>query len=93
MLALRDANPRSQPLAVAEFATLRLRLIKIAGRLTETASRVRIAFASACPEDALFTGLARSLLRWTMNGGTDAPPTPRPANIQRLLSQIDIAMK
>ncbi len=62
MLALRDAIPRPQPLAVAEFTTLRLRLIKIAARITETASRVRIAFAAACPEAALFTGLARSLL-------------------------------
>jgi hypothetical protein len=61
MLTLRDAIPRPQPLAVAEFTTLRLRLIKIAARITETASRVRIAFAAACPEAALFTGLAHSL--------------------------------
>jgi hypothetical protein len=61
MLTLRDAIPRPQPLAVAEFTTLRLRLIKIAARITESASRVRIAFAAACPEAALFTGLAHSL--------------------------------
>jgi hypothetical protein len=61
MLTLRDAIPRPQPLAVAEFTTLRLRLIKIAARITETASRVRIAFAAACPEAALFTGLSHSL--------------------------------
>jgi hypothetical protein len=60
-LTLRDAIPRPQPLAVAEFTTLRLRLIKIAARITESASRVRIAFAAACPEAALFTGLAHSL--------------------------------
>ena len=34
----------------AEFATLRARLLKIAARITETASRVRIAFAASCPE-------------------------------------------
>jgi hypothetical protein len=61
LLALRDAIPRPQPLAIAEFTTLRLRLIKIAARITESATRVRIAFAAACPEAALFTGLARSL--------------------------------
>ena len=60
MLALRDAIPRPQPLATAEFTTLRLRLIKIAARIIETATRVRIAFATACPEAALFRGIALS---------------------------------
>jgi hypothetical protein len=60
MLSLRDAIPKPQPLASAEFTTLRLRLIKIAARITETATRVRIAFASACPEAALFRGIANS---------------------------------
>jgi hypothetical protein len=61
MLKLRDAIPRPQPLANAEFTTLRLRLIKIAARVIETASRVRIAFAAAHPEAALFASLARCL--------------------------------
>ena len=60
MLALREAIPKPQPLATAEFTTLRLRLIKIAARITETASRVRIAFATACPQAALFRGIALS---------------------------------
>jgi hypothetical protein len=59
MLAVRDAIPKPQPLARAEFITLRLRLIKVAARVTETASRVRIAFASCCPEAELFRGIAR----------------------------------
>lgn len=59
MLTLRDAIPRPQPLASAEFTTLRARLLKIAARITETASRVRIAFAAACPEAELFASLAR----------------------------------
>jgi len=59
MLTLRDAIPRPQPLACAEFTTLRARLLKIAARITETASRVRIAFAAACPEAELFASLAR----------------------------------
>jgi len=60
MLSLRDAIPKPLPLAHAEFTTLRMRLIKIAARITETATRVRIAFASACPEAALFRGIANS---------------------------------
>ena len=61
MLTVRDAIPRPQPLATAEFTTLRLRLLKIAGRVIETATRVRVAFAAACPEAELFRGIARSL--------------------------------
>jgi hypothetical protein len=59
MLAVRDTIPKPQPLANAEFSTLRLRLIKIAARIIETATRVRIAFAASCPEAELFGGIAR----------------------------------
>jgi hypothetical protein len=61
MLGLREAIPKPQSLARAEFTTLRLRLIKIGARVAETASRVRIAFAAAHPEAALFASLARCL--------------------------------
>jgi hypothetical protein len=61
MLTVRDTIPKPQPLALAEFATLRARLLKIAARITETATRVRIAFAAACPEADLFRSIARSL--------------------------------
>ena len=54
MLALRDAIPRAMPLARAEFATLRLRLLKIGARVVEKAARIRIHFTSACPDAALF---------------------------------------
>jgi hypothetical protein len=60
MLGVRDAIPRSHALATAEFTTLRMRLLKIAGRISETATRVRIAFAAACPQAALFRGIALS---------------------------------
>jgi len=62
MLTVRDAIPSSHPFAAAEFTTLQMRLLKIAGRVTETATRVRIAFTAACPEGELFRGVARSLL-------------------------------
>lgn len=60
MLTVRDTIPRSHPLATAEFTTLRMRLLKIAGRISETATRVRIAFAAACPQAALFRRVALS---------------------------------
>jgi hypothetical protein len=63
MLAIRDAIPKVRDLAKAEFATLRLSLLKIAARVTQTASRVRIAFASACPEADLVVGMPAALLR------------------------------
>ena len=40
MLTVRDAIPKTRELATAEFATLRLRLLKIAARVVETASRM-----------------------------------------------------
>ena len=61
MLAVRDAIPKAHTLAVAEFTTLRLRLLKIAARITETATRVRIAFAAACPNAELFRAIALAL--------------------------------
>jgi hypothetical protein len=61
MLGLRDAIPAPQPLARAEFSTLRIRLIKIGARIVETVSRVRIAFAAAHPEAVLLANLARCL--------------------------------
>lgn len=61
MLSVRDAVPASRDLARAEFSTLRLRLIKIAARVIETASRVRVAFAAGHPEAVLFARLTGSL--------------------------------
>jgi hypothetical protein len=61
ILAVRDAIPKAHALARAEFNTIRLRLLKVAARVTETASRVRIAFASACPDAVLFRDLADAI--------------------------------
>src|SRR6476659_3454470 len=60
MLTVRDAIPKE--LATAEFATLRLRLLKIAARVVETTSRIRLAFAAACPESDLIRCLPGALL-------------------------------
>jgi hypothetical protein len=61
LLTLRDAIPKTQPIAHVEFKTLRLRLIKVAARVIETATRVRVAFAASCPDAELFAGIARWL--------------------------------
>ena len=61
MLSVRDEIPKPRDLAKAEFSTLRLRLIKIAARVMETASCVRIAFAAGHPEADLFMGLPGAL--------------------------------
>jgi len=61
MLTVRDAVPKTHALAKAEFATLRIRLLKIGARIRETAHRVRIAFAAACPDAALVRDIAAAL--------------------------------
>lgn len=61
MWAVRHAMPATATLRTAEFATIRLRLLKVAARVVETASRIRIAFASACPDAALFRSIALNL--------------------------------
>jgi hypothetical protein len=61
MLTVRDAVPKTHHLARAEFATLRLQLLKLGARVIETVSRVRLAFASACPEAKLFRRIAINL--------------------------------
>ena len=61
LLDVRDAIPKWHPLRHTEFATIRLRLLKIAARIIETASRIRIALASSCPEAEAFSLVALAL--------------------------------
>ena len=61
MLTVRDAIPQQRDLARAEFTTLRLRLLKIAARVVETARTVRLAFAACHPEADLFASLPGAL--------------------------------
>ena len=49
MPTVRDAIPEDARSGEGRFSTLRLRLIKIAARVIETASRVRLAFAAGLP--------------------------------------------
>src|SRR5271157_2297403 len=62
MLTVRDAIAKPQALANGEFSTIRLRLLKIAVRIKETASRIKLSFAANCPDAALFRGLVNTLI-------------------------------
>jgi hypothetical protein len=62
ILTVRDAIPKAHALATAEFTTIRLRLFKLGARVIETASRVRLALAAACPEATLFRHIAAALM-------------------------------
>jgi Transposase DDE domain group 1 len=62
ILSVRAAIPKAHALATAEFATLRLRLLKLGTRIIETASRVRLAFAAACPDARLIQHIAAGLM-------------------------------
>ena len=61
LLDIRDQVPSWHPLRHSEFTSIRLHLLKIAGRIVETASRIRVALASCCPEAELFSLLAFQL--------------------------------
>jgi hypothetical protein len=54
--------PSNQSLTSGDFSTIRLRPLKIAVRIKETASRVRLAFASNCSDQARFRDLVGRLL-------------------------------
>ena len=58
MHAMRTALPKRSLLARAEFATLRLHLIKIAARVVEGVARIRVSLPSICPQAALLGHLA-----------------------------------
>jgi hypothetical protein len=61
-LAVRDAIPQTDPLAKAEFATIRERLFKMGARIIEHAARIRIHLPTSCPEGALFRTVALGIM-------------------------------
>ncbi len=62
MHAVRAAIPPKSPLAKAEFATIRERLIKVAARVIEHIARIRIQLPTSCSEGALFRTVALRLM-------------------------------
>jgi hypothetical protein len=62
MRGVRAAIPQTDPLASAEFATIRDRLIKIGARVIEHIARIRVQLPTSCPERALFRAVALGLM-------------------------------
>ena len=60
MWGLRTAMPKRSVWRTVQFDTLRLRLIKIAARVTELKTLIRIQWPTACPnQQVLRIALAR----------------------------------
>lgn len=73
--------PTTHHLRNAGFATLRLRLLKLGARVIETVSRIRLAFAAACPEASLF----RAIASYRQDPpGQQAPPNHTTSTLQRV---------
>ena len=62
MHLVRSVIPEANPLAKAEFSTIRERLIKIGARVIEHVARIRIHLPTSCPEQALFRRIALGLM-------------------------------
>lgn len=58
---IQQVIPKATPLAAAEFATLRLQLLKVTARVIETATHIRLRLASACPDASTFRAVATAL--------------------------------
>jgi hypothetical protein len=63
MLSLRSLAPRNSFWRDAQFDTIRLHLIKVAARVTEMATRIKIALPSTYPYRAGFTTLAGQIAK------------------------------
>lgn len=53
MCGLRSAMPKRSSFAVAQFDTLRLRLIKIAARVVEIKTQIRLHLPTSCPDQRI----------------------------------------
>jgi Transposase DDE domain group 1 len=53
MWSLRSLMPKRSPWRIAQFDTLRLRLIKIAARVVELKTQIRLHLPTACPDQAI----------------------------------------
>ena len=81
-----QCDRKALPARVAEFATLRLRLIKIAARVIEGAARIRVFLPTACPDRAVFRDLAGGSAQQDLErrGGVAAPALRRNLQPEKL---------
>jgi len=57
---LRAAAPKRSSWRVAQFDTLRRRLLKLAARVVEMATRIKVLLPTACPDKAIIAHFARA---------------------------------
>ena len=57
-MMIYEAIPSIRDLARAEFATIRLRLLKVAVRVQEYATRICLVFPAGCPDANPIVGFA-----------------------------------
>ena len=60
MHALRAAAPKRSTWRVAQFDTLRTRIIKVAARVVEMGTRIKLLLPCACPDKAIIVHFARA---------------------------------
>ena len=84
VLTIRAAIPKPHSLARAEFATIRLRLLKLAARISKTATRVRRVRRRMSRRHAVPQPGEYALLPTAIDIGPNAPFNSTPHNPQRL---------
>jgi hypothetical protein len=75
LLDVRDQVPSWHPLRQSEFASIRLFLLKIAGRVIETASCIRVGVVLPGSRTLQPPGIPPATVR-TMSGGARCPWNP-----------------
>ncbi|ESZ18758.1 hypothetical protein X734_32855 [Mesorhizobium sp. L2C084A000] len=83
MWGLRAAMSKRSSFAVAQFDTLRLRLIKIAARVVEMKTQIRLHPPTSCPDQrTLRIVLSRAATRDINNGAQTSQNKPADLNTQ-----------
>ena len=77
---LRGLAPKRLFWREAQFDTFRLALIKVVGRVTELATRIKLALPSSYPYQDSFMLLAARAAKATLSRGRRAPPEPDACN-------------
>ncbi|MCO5795201.1 MAG: transposase [Blastomonas sp.] len=74
-------------MAIAELATIRLRLIKVIARVVKSCSHIRLAIASVCPEIGVFKAITTCLRSAPTSPVRRKPsrPEPSPINVEKPL--------
>ena len=83
MWSLRAVMPRRSSWRVAQFNTLRLRLLKIAASVEVLKRQVRLHLPRATPDQAIFAMVLNRIARLTASIWGQCPEPPRPSNNQR----------